>query len=334
MQPDNHIKIAGVKWETKPEKEKSNHSHDHQHKHGHHHHHSKSNNTRRIFLRIVHSNSYLPIPILAMVLATYMLLGNFNFDYFYLGFLSFSTLLLYPLHRLIGVKMTIPVEFTKAQRGVSNHPQITYTAIIIGFIGTAFFASQLSFETIELLLPLGIISIGYSIPFIPTSNGWKRLRDIPGIKIYAISLVVTLTTSTIPLLLIGSLSSTDIILLGIQRFLFILAITIPFDIRDVVMDKKWKLKTIPLILGNEKAIKLAIVLINLTLIIALAQFFFTHLLGFEILIAILISNLWISYVLSIFKENNTPLFNAFIVEGTMVFYFAMVTLASIVITLF
>ncbi len=325
MQPNNDIKIVGIKRKMKPDQEKSHHDHQH--------HHPKSNNTRRFFLRIAHSNAYLPIPILAMVLATYMLLGDFNFDYFYLGFLSFSVLFLYPLHRVIGVNMTIPVEFTKAQREVSKHPHISYAAIIVGFVGTVFFTFQLSFETIQLLVPLGVVSVAYSLPLIPTINGWKRLRDIPGIKIYAISIVVTLTTSTIPLLLMGSISNTDILLLGIQRFLFILAITIPFDIRDVVMDKRWKLKTIPLILGNEKAIKLAIILINFTLVIAIGQFFMTHLFGFEILLALLISNLWVSYILSIFRENNTPLFNAFIVEGTMVFYFAMVTIAAIVATL-
>ena len=325
MQPNNDIKIVGIKRKMKPDQEKSHHDHQH--------HHPKSNNTRRFFLRIVHSNAYLPIPILAMVLATYMLLGDFNFDYFYLGFLSFSVLFLYPLHRVIGVNMTIPVEFTKAQREVSKHPHISYAAIIVGFVGTVFFTFQLSFETIQLLVPLGVVSVAYSLPLIPTINGWKRLRDIPGIKIYAISIVVTLTTSTIPLLLMGSISNTDILLLGTQRFLFILAITIPFDIRDVVMDKRWKLKTIPLILGNEKAIRLAIILINFTLVIAIGQLFMTHLFGFEILLALLISNLWVSYILSIFRENNTPLFNAFIVEGTMVFYFAMVTIAAIVATL-
>jgi 4-hydroxybenzoate polyprenyltransferase len=333
MQPDNDIIIGGIKRDVNPDLDKSQHGHNHNHTH-HHHHHTKSNNVRRIFLRIVHSNAYLPIPLLAMVLETYIVSGNFEFDYYYLGFLSFSTLLLYPLHRIIGVKMTIPIEFTKAQRGVHKNPQLTYAAILIGLIGTVFFTTQLSFETIQLLLPLGIISIAYSLPILPTLSGWKRLRDIPGIKIYAISTVVTLTTSTIPLLLMTSISNTDILLLAVQRFLFILAITIPFDIRDVVLDKKWKLKTIPLLLGNEKSVKLAIILIHLTLVVAGIQYFITPLFGIEVLIAILISNLWVSYVLIIFRENNSPLFNAFIVEGTMVFHFAIITVATILVTLF
>ena len=334
-QPHNkpEIKIAGIK--QVPAHDHDDHKSDsgHHHHEHHHHHHSKSTQFRKFLLRLVHSNAYIAIPILAITTATYMSLGSLNFNGTYLAFLFFSTLLLYPLHRLVGVKMTIPVEFTKAQRAVDTHPLLTQMAIAIGLIGTAFFTFRLNYFTIQLLAPLGIISLTYSLPIIPTPSGWKRLRDIKGIKIYAISLVVAFTTSTIPLLLIGNMTVTDIVLLGIQRFIFILAITIPFDVRDAIMDKRWDLKTIPLLIGNAKAINLAITLVNLTTVIAIFQFFYTHLLGLEIIIAISLANLWATFILWKFRENNSPLYNAFLVEGTMVVQFAFITIASVGITL-
>jgi 4-hydroxybenzoate polyprenyltransferase len=319
------VKIGGIKQAPTPHNDQE-HSHDH-------HHHSKSAQFRKFLLRITHSNSYVAIPVVAIGAATYLSIGSFDFDINYLAFLFFSTLLLYPLHRLIGVKMTIPVEFTKAQRAVDSKPLLTQVAAGIGLIGTLYFIWKIDFYTMQLLAPLGLISIAYSVPMIPTLNGWKRLRDIQGIKIYAISLVVSFTTSTIPLLLLGNVPVSDIVLLGTQRFIFILAITIPFDVRDAIMDKRWDLKTIPLIIGNANAINLAIGLVNFTTILAIGQFYYSHIFGVEIILAILLSNLWTSFILWKFRENNSALYNAFLVEGTMVVHFAFITIASVGVTL-
>src|SRR5690606_22764939 len=45
----------------------------------------------------------------------------------------------------------------------------------------------------------------------------------------------------------------DIVLLVGKRLLFIAAITVPFDIRDLFQDKHFNLKTIPVLLGERKA---------------------------------------------------------------------------------
>ena len=204
----------------------------------------------------------------------------------------------------------------------------------MGAIGTLYFTSHLDLFTIQLLIPLALISLTYSIPIIPTINGWKRLRDIPGLKIFAISLVVTFTTSSIPLFLLNEISGTDILLMSIQRFLFILAITIPFDVRDVRMDEKWNLKTIPLLLGNTKAIRLAITLVNLMSAITIYQLVNTGSISTLTTLSVVISNFWATFILYKFRENNSPLFNAFMMEGTMVVQFALITIAAIVTTLF
>lgn len=300
---------------------KPDHHHVHQHRH--------SPSRKLILLRFVHSNAYVSIPITALTLSSYIIINNFDFNVPYISFLFFSTLFLYPLHRLMGIRLTIPIEYTLAQRQVNKKPLIAKTSVLIGLIGLLISASFFTLKIWQLILPFGIISLAYSIPLIPTNQGWKRLRDIPGLKIYAISFVVTVTTSTIPLILMHQFSTLNILMFGIQRFFFILAITIPFDIRDAHLDKKWNLKTIPLLLDNEKALKLALFFLMIPTVIALIQFFISDIFGFEIVMAIFITQIWTSYILSLFKKHNAPLFNAFLLEGTMVFHFAITTVLVI-----
>ena len=55
----------------------------------------------------------------------------------------------------------------------------------------------------------------------------------------------------------------------LERFLFVFAITIPFDIRDMEIDIKEGLKTIPVIMGKKKAMMIANILLVLFTMICL-----------------------------------------------------------------
>ena len=50
-----------------------------------------------------------------------------------------------------------------------------------------------------------------------------------------------------------NLSNREIFLLVLTRFVFVAAMTVPYDIRDISDDKKGGLKTLPVILGEKKA---------------------------------------------------------------------------------
>ena len=71
-----------------------------------------------ILLRFAHSNAYVAIPILAITIATYIQIGDFNWHLNYVAFLFFSTLFLYPLHRLIGLQLTIPVVYSTVKKSI------------------------------------------------------------------------------------------------------------------------------------------------------------------------------------------------------------------------
>jgi 4-hydroxybenzoate polyprenyltransferase len=294
----------------------------------HHHHHHHSPWFQKFLLRLAYSNAYLALPILALTMETYVYQKTLIFDWSYIGFVTFSTLFLYPFHRLFGLFVTPDFEYTKAQKEVSRHPNITRYSVVLGALGTLFFATQISMEQLSSIIPLALLSVGYSLPILPTTNGWKRIRDIPGIKIFIVTGVVTLLSSTLPLMS-NSTAEVDIWLFGLERWLFLLAITIPFDVRDVLLDKKWNLQTIPLLLGTKNAMRLAIGLIYASMAVHIAHFFLTDILTTEIVFATLVAGGFTHFILMDFENRNSYLYNAWMIEGSMMYHFAFVTLSVV-----
>jgi 4-hydroxybenzoate polyprenyltransferase len=109
------------------------------------------------------------------------------------------------------------------------------------------------------------------------------LRKIAGLKLFLIAFVWSLSVTLLPYFDLEkqqflAISTTDIFILSLQRFLFFAAITIPFDIRDIFQDKALSLKTIPIILGEKKAYQLC----QIMLILSLGLFFIFQSAGFSI----------------------------------------------------
>lgn len=137
---------------------------------------------------------------------------------------------------------------------------------IISFIGIVWSLSHLSTDyIIHLVLPF-IISVGYVIPF----RREHRLRDINYIKIFLIS-IVWAYISIIPIIVESGLSG-PIIIYGIEKCLFLLAITIPFDIRDKEIDGHAELRTIPDLIGIRNSYILSISFVIICTILHLQLF--------------------------------------------------------------
>ena len=141
----------------------------------------------------------------------------------------------------------------------------------LGF-GALFLAGLISFislnlKSIEAYMIAGILAgatISYYLPLI----SYKSLRHVPFLKIFLIAFCWTLSTVTLPALVQGhSLLAPDTWLLTIERFLFIFAITVPFDIRDIQEDAGNKLQTLPMLVGVRNALILSGVLLFAYLII-------------------------------------------------------------------
>jgi 4-hydroxybenzoate polyprenyltransferase len=115
--------------------------------------------------------------------------------------------------------------------------------------------------TLVVLIPL-IAGILYSIPCLPPATGYRRLKEIPVVKNLVVGLAWGSTLTFIPLLVTNS-PVTPISLVTLVFFFTyaFIASTLP-DIRDREGDAQAGVKTIPVMIGEEKTLAL-ITMVNL-----------------------------------------------------------------------
>ena len=135
------------------------------------------------------------------------------------------------------------------------------------------------------------ISLAYVIP----SFNNQRIRDLPYLKIVLIAFAWA-SFYTIPRLN-QNLASQFIFL---EKFLFFIGLTIPFDLRDSEVDKISGLKTLANSISQKGAIRTAILLL---LFAALVAFFLYHLKVYSLQILGLLSLSYIVSGLLVFKSN-------------------------------
>ncbi|OOQ59035.1 UbiA prenyltransferase family protein [Mucilaginibacter pedocola] len=133
---------------------------------------------------------------------------------------------------------------------------VTFTIVSLLSLIPLFF--MLSMEARMLLVFLSILSFCYSIPLFTIGEHKFGLRNIPGLKPILITLVWTLSCVLLPILEAENLHMADVsmrdtMILIAKRSLFIGALTVPFDIRDLFYDRQSGLKTIPVAWGERNA---------------------------------------------------------------------------------
>lgn len=206
-----------------------------------------------------------------------LLLFESEVNILYVLFVGFATLATYNFQRI--VKFRNRPEYVQAGRNnwlFRNRRTLSLVTFIAG-IGTAFLAFYLPSFAFPILLMMALISLFYVVRFIPGKGKKLALRDLPLMKVFLIALVWTVVSVLIPLQ-----NSTGfefvvtpqiLILALLEKFTFLLAITIPFDIRDVEYDHPTQ-RTIPQLLGVRKSIHVAIFFAILSFI-ASAMLFMT-----------------------------------------------------------
>jgi len=128
-----------------------------------------------------------------------------------------------------------------------------FSVIISGFL--LFFETGINWSKLYMHLPFLFIVVFYVYRL-----GKKSLRDLPFLKIFLISTTWVYVVYLFPLIN-ENITPNWYISLGI--FLYVLAVTIPFDIRDLKLDNPKQL-TFPQILGvpGAKALSIALLFIS------------------------------------------------------------------------
>ncbi|WP_066221264.1 hypothetical protein [Formosa haliotis] len=192
---------------------------------------------------------------------------------------------------------------------------------LLCFVFMCYFALQLERNTMLVIAGFGAITFMYAIPFLPKRffvDKNHNLRSIGGLKVYVIGLVWAGVTVLLPLIN-EHYTLNDIVFLNfIQRFIFIIALMIPFELRDLKYDSL-KLGTIPQKIGVKRS---KIVGVLLALVFFFLEFFKPDLKGSHILITLCIAFLLILFTL-FSREKQSDIYTAFWVEGIPIVWLLM-----------
>mgnify|MGYP005994465159 CR=1 FL=1 len=280
---------------------------------------------------LVYSNLFVSLCVTSLTHQTYILLKLPQDDkYYLLTFVFCSTLFTYNFQRIVRLKFR---ELLSKQIGirlswiVRNRRPLLFVSMLAGVISTCmlFF---LNLQIILLTIPLAFFSIFYVIPVFTIDSKKAGLRDYPYIKIFLIALVWSMVITALPYFNYNDISNwkdSNFLLLLLEQFLFILAITLPFDVRDLKYDLEAKMKTIPIAIGVKKTILLA----EFFLLVFIALKYYQFHLG-QISIIQMISLAIVTFASGIFllftTTKRAELFYSGIIEGTMILMYLSILL--------
>lgn len=179
---------------------------------------------------------------------------HIDISHWYGLFVFSSTLFTYNFQRILKHSAK---QFEASVRIVWIEKHIGFLRILSGLslaLSTViYFLYLFKVETVVLLVFLGVISVLYAYKFLGKKK--MNLRDIPTLKIHWICLVWVGACAVFPVLNELIFHKTYMFLF-VGLYLYILAITIPFDIRDFALDITEQ-RTIPQVIGVKWAKLLA-----------------------------------------------------------------------------
>jgi len=214
---------------------------------------------------LLFSNVFMSLCAVAQALVTFHLI-NSKPDYQVLALLFTSTLGIYNFCILISKPKQPQRSPYLRVRWFFAHYRLMVTFTIVSLLSLIPLFFLVSAESKILLIFLGIISFCYGLPLFSLDDKKFGLRNIPGLKPFLITIVWTLSVVLLPIMQAQEMQVTismhDTIILMTKRFLFIFALTVPFDIRDLFHDNELGVRTIPVMLGEKRAYQFCQVLLG------------------------------------------------------------------------
>lgn len=125
---------------------------------------------------------------------------------------------------------------------------------IIALAGVIYSAFEFSWLDLMFIIPYFLLTLFYVVPF---KGRLRGLRNLAGFKLFLIAAVWAGVTVLFPVWVNDLSFDGKVWVVFVQRFLFVLAITIPFDIRDLQLDNS-DLATLPQTIGVDRSKLLAL----------------------------------------------------------------------------
>lgn len=276
-------------------------------------------NLKRIFNFYINSSIHVAFAATALTWVTYIQL-DFAYNKNLLCFVFFATITGYNFVKYFGL-----AKFH--HRSLAVWLKVVQIFSLLAFLAMCYFAFYLQIETLMLIGVLGLMTFFYAIPImIPKKyliDNQKNLRQIGGLKVYVIALVWAFTSVFLPIINNAVYFSVDIIIMTIQRFLFVLVLMLPFEIRDLIYDSL-KLATIPQKIGIKKTKMIGVLLLMLFVLLD----YFKD----ELSERVLLSTITISVITLVFllfsNKNQSKYYSAFWVESLPIVWLIILLLLS------
>ncbi len=270
------------------------------------------NYLKRFFDFILFGNIYIALGAVCLIQSTAIQLGINNNLFFYSILSFFATLFIYNFQRIFYSNKSDLRLHSIRRKWIFKNQNLIKVLTFIGCLGvfTSLFFNEL--KIIFYLSPLFILSIAYFAPFI-------KLRKNPWFKLIILAVVWTMVTAVVPILLCYSDPFTTNNLTHILvRFVFMIGICIPFDIRDLEIDKAENVFTFSQKFGEKKTRYIAFCFTIVYSILILIEYVFGMIL-LNVFIALIITAIINSIVVFMSNAKRNEYFFVFLLDGTMVF---------------
>ena len=265
-----------------------------------------------IFDFYLDASIHVSLAVVSLAGITFYLLG-IPWDFLLLGFIFFGSIVCYNFVKF-GVEAHKYLIVSNAY-----HRSIQIFSFL-SFVLALYFLVQLGPRVWAVVAILGILSTLYAVPMLPDA---KNLRSLGGFKIYIVALVWTGFTVLLPILDVGLPMTWDLGVLFAQRFILVLILMLPFEIRDLRWDDK-SLKTLPQVIGSKRTQLLGLLFIAAFFLLTFLK---DHVTSHEILLRLVLV-FFLALMFSFDQRRQPKYFASFWVEGIPILWLGLFWLAE------
>ncbi len=208
-----------------------------------------------------YANFHIALVAFVLSMATFHVFGGVR-AWRYATLAALSTFALYNVQRLIIAFREQDLDLIRSERHEWIHRnRIALLWSVIGAMVIAVVLLLLTPLPVSwwIVAPAVVVAFTYAVPIIPLNGNFVRLRDVPLIKVFLVGIVWSYVTAFVPLIWLHQYDILTLLLWPLIVALQCTALTIPFDIRDASIEQG-KLLTLPQVIGNKGAIRIAIVM--------------------------------------------------------------------------
>lgn len=253
---------------------------------------------KRFFAFYINSSIHVALAVVSLLTITVLEYG-LQLPWELWGFVFLGALTGYNFVKYAKVAGLHHRSLTNSLRTIQVFSAICFAVLVV-------LSFRLSIHVLLITAGFGMATFFYAVPFLRSKN----LRNFSGVKIFVVALVWAGVTVIVPVAASQIPLSWDVFLTFLQRILIVVALILPFEIRDVPYDSL-NLKTLPQLVGvrNTKLIGLAV------LLACLGFEFFKIEVAASYIVSLLLFCVVLGWLLVISRPWQSRYFSSFWVEG-------------------